>query len=307
MIPQTIHQIFIADAGASLDPDTVGNMAAWQAFHPGYKYKLWGLAEIRALAESFDPRILAAIDVCAFPAMKADIARLLILLLEGGTYVDLKLRPMRAFLDEFRSHRLVLVEQFKTGEFERRQLINGFIAATPGQEFLARVLRECVTNVEARIDVGVWSTTGAGVMLQVQGEYFGEYGEFRDGVGVVMRDEAWGGLLGISSGKYNNDGRHWHDRERSGESLYTDCEVQPFWIMPELPWCEFCYLRDPRVLGEKVIGEIRLRPRVETGEQCIIEVGDDNCWYPICAEHIAILDQPGMEHWEFRPLAPADT
>jgi hypothetical protein len=231
MIPRLIHQIFITDRlhHVALDSDTIQNMNSWREFYPNYGYKLWNLQQIRSLAQNFDPRISAAIDACSFPAMKSDIARLLILLLHGGTYVDLKIRCLKKFIDDYRDHRLVLVEHFRidnTGSRRFKYLINGFLMAEARQEFIRRALDDCIRNVEDRLGTGVWNTTGAKVLMRLQDEFLPEtYGRFEDGVGVIREEEAYGKLLAIRGGGYNEPGQHWHERERR-ESIYIDCDVR---------------------------------------------------------------------------------
>jgi mannosyltransferase OCH1-like enzyme len=235
VIPRIIHQIFIPDGlnNVNLDDETIAIMKSWKLFHPCYDYKLWSLQSIRTLAKDFDPRVLLAIDACAFPAMKADIARLMILFLQGGVYIDLKLECIRSFIDEFSNHKLILLEHFPMGEavFERNKwLINSLIMAEASHEFIRRALYDCVCNVEARLESGkwhgLWYTTGPMVLMRLQKEFLPlEYGQFENGVGVILQ-KAYGELFKTSGGSYNKEGRHWWEREHRGESLFTDCCVR---------------------------------------------------------------------------------
>jgi len=236
MIPKLIHQIFVPDGpdSSDLNAEIIANAKSWTSFHPDYEYKRWNLQEIRTLAQEFDPRILSAIDVCAFPAMKADIARLMIIYLHGGVYVDLKLRCLAPLIDGFRDCKLVLVEHFKMDVPYRRDkyLSNGFIIAERRHEFIRRALGDCVRNVEARIGTGVWNTTGAMVLMRLQDEFLpGEYGRLENGVGVMRESDAYGKLFAARGEGYNKPGRHWHEREKV-ESIYTDCDVRYVWSFP---------------------------------------------------------------------------
>jgi mannosyltransferase OCH1-like enzyme len=228
MIPSLIHQIYITEESrlAELHDETIANTKSWQWFHPRYEHKLWNIDEIRTLARDLDPRILAAIDVCAFPAMKADIARLLIIFLHGGTYVDLKLRCIKPFIDKFHNHKLVLIEHFRMPLGPRvKYLINGFIIAQAGHEFIRRALDACVENVEARLDTGIWYTTGPKVLIRLQDEFLPKkYGRFENGVGVIRERDAYGKLFTFRGGGFNKSD-HWHERQRR-ESIYTDCDVR---------------------------------------------------------------------------------
>lgn len=229
MIPRLLHQIFIPDGPGSgaLDGDTLRNVESWKLLHPGHCHRLWDVAGIRALAGDFDRRLLAALDACAFPAMKADIARLLILLLQGGTYADLGFRCLRPFLAELEGRRLVLLEHFPMGGVARhRYLSNGLILAEAGHPLLRQALADCLANVEARLDTGVWNTTGPRVLMRLQDEFLPQpYGCFVDGQGVLAAAEVYGRLLLRTGGGYNRAGRHWRERE-ARESLYVDREVR---------------------------------------------------------------------------------
>jgi hypothetical protein len=236
MIPKLIHQIFIPYGPDTiyLNDEIIANTKSWTDFHPGCEYKRWNLREIRALAREFDPRVLSAIDVCAFPAMKADMARLMIIFLQGGVYVDLKLRGLAPFIDGFRDCKLVLVEHFRMNAPYRRDkyLSNSFIMAEKQREFIRRGLGDCVSNVEARIGTGVRNTTGGMVLMRLQDEFLpGEYGRFENGVGVIRESDAYGKLFAARGEGYNKAGRHWHEREKV-ESIYTDYDVRYVWSFP---------------------------------------------------------------------------
>ncbi|MFO1056692.1 MAG: glycosyltransferase [Dongiaceae bacterium] len=179
------------------------------------------------MARDHDPRVLAAIDACAFPAMKSDIARLLLLLLQGGTFVGLKLRCRQPFLDDLAGHRLVLVGHPRLpGPPRPRHLGSELILAAPGEPLIRRALAGCVGNVEARLDTGVWSITGPLVLMRLQDELLpGPHGAFVEGRGVLRESDVYGRLASRSRGAYNAPGRHWYERE-TRESLYTDCDVR---------------------------------------------------------------------------------
>ena len=235
MIPNLIHQIFIPEAPGSFLNDVItANTKSWVDFNPEFEYRLWNLEEIRALARDLDPRILAVIDVCSFPAMKADIARLMILYLHGGVYADLKFRCLTHFLDRFRDSRLVLIEHPEIKALGRREkyLANGFMIAEPRHEFVRRALYDCVCNVEARIGTGVFDTTGARVLMRLQDEFLPEsYGRFENGVGVIRESDGYEKLFSIRGGGSNKPWRHWHERQKV-ESIYTDCDVRFSWDFP---------------------------------------------------------------------------
>lgn len=159
--------------------------------------------------------------------MKADIAKLLLLLLLGGASVGLKLRCRRPFLDELAGHRLVLVEHPRLpGPPRPRHLGSELILAAPGEALIGRALADCVRNVEARLDSGVWNVTGPGVLMRLQEELLpAPHGSFVEGRGVLRERDVYGRLVSRGRGGYNAPGRHWYERE-AREPLYADGEVR---------------------------------------------------------------------------------
>lgn len=159
--------------------------------------------------------------------MKADIAKLLLLLLQGGASVGLKLRCRQPFLDELAERRLVLVEHPRLpGPPRPRHLGSELILAAPGEALIGRALADCVRNVEARLDSGAWNVTGPGVLMRLQEELLpAPHGSFVAGRGVLRESDVYGRLVSRGRGAYNAPGRHWYERE-AREPLYADDEVR---------------------------------------------------------------------------------
>ena len=72
------------------------NMQAWKALHPDWKVKLWDTKKCENLINQKFPRMLPLFSK-SITIMKADLARMIILLAEGGLYVDLDCIPKMRF------------------------------------------------------------------------------------------------------------------------------------------------------------------------------------------------------------------
>jgi len=206
-------------------PDEVESDASkWKQFHPDFSYKLWTLDEILDLAlqckfgKFSGEEIANLIKICRFPAMKADLARLLILHTSGGVWVDLKLVPKRTFLSELLSHELVLVEHQKTEEYPDPAkfglLNNWFFACVPHSEFVAEAASLALQNVTDRVP-GVWNATGPRVFMRVrERKYPKAFENASPEIRIVRADEYMDVLVGYGWGSYNRDGMHWSERSK---------------------------------------------------------------------------------------------
>ena len=94
------------------------------------------------LKENFDEDVLHAFEVLVPGAFKADLLRACVLYVYGGVYADAKLF-LYYDLDSFLEKDLVLVKEFNTAW----GIWNGFMAATPKQEYFKQVIDNIVDNV----------------------------------------------------------------------------------------------------------------------------------------------------------------
>ncbi len=180
-IPSSIHQIWIdpnessqfrhdgRDAPTNVPPaDILTNCLAWQTLHPTFAYTLWSIERVLRLARLHDrPDVCDAIATCRFPAMQADIARLFILEMVGGYWVDLKLNPLVSFLNLLSRYELVVTEHFPKDNlpYPNGFLINSFIGSTPYQPVVTAALNKVVDNVRRRMSGSIFYVTGAPVLM----------------------------------------------------------------------------------------------------------------------------------------------
>ena len=95
------------------------------------------------LKENFDEDVLHAFEVLIPGAYKADLLRACLLYIYGGVYADAKLF-LHYDLDSFLETDLVLILDINES---KRFIWNGFIAATPKNEYFMKIIKEIVKNV----------------------------------------------------------------------------------------------------------------------------------------------------------------
>ncbi len=224
MIPKLIHHLWIdpkkhPSASGMIPSDVRTNLTSWQIKEPNYTQKIWSLEEITKLCEAQNmPEAIHAIRLCRFPAMQADIARLIILNLFGGFWVDLKLRSERRFLDRFSDHDLVLTEHFTKQDLPNPngRLSNSFIGAAKDNSVIMTTKHLVLANIDRRMAGSIYHITGA-TNLEIslartidRGLYF-----------MIPHQTAWDYLFTMHPGSYNADGMHWSQREQR-ESPYLE-------------------------------------------------------------------------------------
>lgn len=94
-IPNIIHQIWV---GAKPIPKILRDFAkTWQAFHPGWEYKLWTNDFVESVLMQMIPEHRVLYSELQDPRAKADLLRYYILYLYGGLYVDADFKCLALF------------------------------------------------------------------------------------------------------------------------------------------------------------------------------------------------------------------
>ena len=219
-IPKKIHQLWIPyENGAVLPELVISQCDTWKKHHPHYEYKLWSLPEAVDIAEkTFGPFCVTAMRMARIPAMKADIARLVLLYAFGGYWVDLKLHALKPFLDDFHREKIVLAEHFPTPKHpnptEHRLLINAFIGAEAKQDLITRVLQIAVSNVLLLNKGGIWGLTGPRTLMMARDEFIHIRKQADFNPLILNHRDTWDKLFKIGSGV---GGVHWSKREKNEE------------------------------------------------------------------------------------------
>lgn len=229
MIPKLIHQLWITPDTTQLNSvpaEVAAQCKMWAKLHPDYLHKLWSIEEVDRICSAIGrPDVQEAIRICRFPAMKADIARLLLLYNFGGFWVDLKLRPKRAFLSDTLDFDAVLTQHFPRPDMNLPDdfLINSFIGSVPTMPIIAKALTEITELVLARTEGSVFAVTGPLPLGRARREFLTKHPELAGHVKLLRKEETWDRLFSAGYGTYNKILGHWSVREKS-ESKYIEVE-----------------------------------------------------------------------------------
>lgn len=224
VIPRRIHQLWISPAHLKTIPDDVmPQTQAWAEFHPDFKHRVWTIEEAAAsLPIRRAKRMMEAVRLSRFEAMKADIIRLYLLSEFGGFWSDLKVKPRRRWLNEHLDKELLLVEHFPfvgipnpTGT-----LMNGFFGCAPKNTFIESCIEQVHSNIDNRLSASIWDVAGPRVFMNIYHNWSSS--NDRDFEGIILPWEyAWNEILEMGSGSYSFDRHHWSVREKE-ESIYLD-------------------------------------------------------------------------------------
>jgi mannosyltransferase OCH1-like enzyme len=166
-VPRTIHQIWIGTM------DVPPGCARWQAHAgaTGFAYRLWREADLDALGVTHHPAYRRMIAEGDYPGA-VDVARYVILLEEGGIYIDCDWYPARddlGFADLLPLVGLTALEEAVPRDTGKGSLLftNSLIAAPPGHPAFAMLLDLLPAAVEAMPDAPAWWSTGPLAMTLV--------------------------------------------------------------------------------------------------------------------------------------------
>jgi len=150
--------------------------------------------------------------------MQVDIARLLILKVCGGFWLDLKMYPVCSFLDSLREYPLVLAEHFVKPGWYPGLPCSAFLGAVPGHPFFDTVISLALENVKQRAPHTFAVAGPAALDLAVKKQLPSD-------LHMLPHTDTWEKLFKVGSGSYNNGGLHWSEREQK-EPLYVEAETE---------------------------------------------------------------------------------
>jgi len=203
-IPRLIHQFWDE---ASPTEEVARMMDGTRALHPDFAYTRWNHATAQEfLAGHTAPQVRRAYRIARHVAVRADLLRLALLLVEGGVYLDvdnLCRAPLTTLLPG--GAELVLYQD------DPGSIGNDFMAAAPGHPLVAEALAGAAAAVADGAGETVWLSTGPGLISR-----------------ILARAVAAGALPNIPAGvqlwslptvcaviarhrplNYKRDGRHW--------------------------------------------------------------------------------------------------
>lgn len=208
MIPRIIHQYW----DRPVPPDSVARcIATWKEKNPRYRHFLWNdVSAAKFARRNFGPEAEAVFKSCALPAMRADLFRLMALLVFGGIYVDADEECM-ASLDPLlhtTSKSIFYYVVRKSEKFGKVHILrNGFMCAEKQHWFVRRILLRALEGVATQANDTFYTLTGAPVITGIYRETNPSEAEVK----VISREEAFKYTNPKNDHAYHAEEGHWSD------------------------------------------------------------------------------------------------
>lgn len=168
-IPRIIHQTYRTRTDAKLGP----LMDSWQTMNPTWSYRFYNDDDCLAFVTKHFPQYLHLYQVLPKGAPRADLFRYLVVLQDGGVYVDADTKCLVP-LDQWKganwdSANAVFEYEFPAGlsktaavfigsTYPFQQVMQFFFAAEPQNPGIQQVVNEVVTNIKMMFAKGPEST-----------------------------------------------------------------------------------------------------------------------------------------------------
>lgn len=229
MIPRIIHQLWISPTGGRDIPGATQDQChLWASLNSTFIYKLWALDSVRDLCTAIGREdVKESIDLSRFPAMKSDIARLIIMKTFGGFWADLKLRPVSTIPEQFLSFNAIFSPSHSAGsDFKWDDINSHFMGSSPGHSVIEQALKLVQHNISLRRGISVYGVSGP-INLQIAIKETIKREGASPKIKILSKDDVWGKLFENGAETYNGNNMHWSVRQKT-EPMYTDS--------PGLPW-----------------------------------------------------------------------
>jgi len=164
LIPKIIHQMWLSPNNN--DPPVKYSIAqkTWKNWHPSWQIKIWNTEKIDHLVLKYFPQYYEEFKNLPKIISRCDIARMMVVYLEGGLYSDLDFYCMKPF-DEFLNNKeLVLFQEIPEHQIHGKKLFNGIFAAKKHHPFLKDYIDQMFINIkktpDSLLSFYVMNTTG---------------------------------------------------------------------------------------------------------------------------------------------------
>ncbi|KAG9401542.1 hypothetical protein AC1031_009409 [Aphanomyces cochlioides] len=186
VIPKIIHQSW--KTAERIPSKFVPWMQSWQRFHPSWTYMFWDDDDNIKLFQVHFPQYLSVATAMSKIEL-ADMARVALLYLYGGVYVDSDFECLRAF-DDLRHLSLFLsaeprVHAILLESLETPRLWNAILASQPRHPFWIAILDAIQANFNAYRD------TSDPIALTGPGAFDPTYADWPDKDSVVVLPEEY--------------------------------------------------------------------------------------------------------------------
>jgi hypothetical protein len=212
MIPRIIHQYWDRPE----PPESVARcIQTWREKNPRYRHFLWNDASAaKFVRKHFGLVAEAVFKSSALPTMRADLFRLMALLVHGGVYVDAD-EECRSDLDPLlktKSKSIFYCIYRKTEGAGKVQILrNGFMCAEPGHWFIRRILVKALQGVGSQSSPTFYNLTGAPVITGIYRQMKPDEAEVK----VISREEVFKYTNPRYDHAYRTEEGHWSEQVKN--------------------------------------------------------------------------------------------
>jgi len=180
MIPEIIHQIWSGKDGPL--PDLLKEWGqSWIKYHPDWKYELWENDRINSFIREYFPQYVEIYDQFPYDIQRWDAIRYLILLKNGGMYVDFDYECLEPLGDILRGKECCFSMEPETHIHPEAKetscnFNNALMACSPNHPFIMEIIKEVFSEKERGYPVNdkfhyVLSTTGPIILMNTYEKY----------------------------------------------------------------------------------------------------------------------------------------
>jgi hypothetical protein len=214
--------------------------AEWSLRQPAFR--IFTDEQVVPLLARWGDRAASLFNDVRIPACKADVARLALLYVYGGLYVDAHCAPgsdagLAGLLQETTRRELVLFDECaQDPHFRGTGILNSILCARAGSEILDTLVRKAVANLDQQrkaersgrgLDYSIYKLTGPWIIwhqlflrIATRGELRPEY---RDRIAVwpYHEAEAIPPVLTYRYNSYRRPAIHWSRRQRTEPLFFS--------------------------------------------------------------------------------------
>jgi mannosyltransferase OCH1-like enzyme len=168
MIPKIIHQIYLGFDGPVEDkPTFIKSIKSIKEIMPDWEYKIWSEKDIKTLIYNRMPNFLPFYENLKHQIQKVDIGRYVILLYEGGFYMDMDIIVKKRF-DDLLNNKLLFYEYNKNN----RHFEIDFIGSEKNNNFWIQIINQSIIDYKMKLKIPVYNNWKARFVMQTTGPYF---------------------------------------------------------------------------------------------------------------------------------------
>jgi mannosyltransferase OCH1-like enzyme len=160
-IPLILHQMWLSPNNADPPKKYEKAQSTWVNYHPNWEIKIWNSEKIDVFVLQYFPQYYEQFTNLPKIILKCDIARMMVLFIEGGLYADLDFYCLKPFDNFLCDKEIAVFQEIQEHQIQGKKLFNGILASKPNHYFIGNYIDQMFINVNKNIkNIDVMYTTG---------------------------------------------------------------------------------------------------------------------------------------------------